>query len=164
MKNKESKSESFIPLEVQCNILLHPRVRRSLSLFTGFTSRGVCWPPLLFAIVSFCGRLGWFVLPTWRLFSTPSVGMEGKCRSLLGRPPPMLSFGPWRVVMEHPHSTAPPPLPVTLSHGCTQLCNLSILLRVAACIVDVVGCFRTCRALCCRLTRLDIGFRSFCCT
>lgn len=109
VKNKESKSESFIPLEVQCNILLHPRVRRSLSLFTGFTSRGVCWPPLLFAIVSFCGRLGWFVLPTWRLFSTPSVGMEGKCRSLLGRPPPMLSFGPWRVVMEHPHSTAPPP-------------------------------------------------------
>lgn len=92
---------------MQCKIQLCSRVR-PLSLVTGFTSRGVCWLPHLFAVLSFRGRLGRFVFPTWCLFSTPSAGVEGKCRSLLGPPPPTLSFGPWRVVVEHSHSAAPP--------------------------------------------------------
>lgn len=89
-----------------------------------------------------------------------------------GRQMPQLAWSPssYVVLWTVESRCAAPPLsspalpPVTLSHGCTQLCNLSILLRVAARIVNVVGFFRICRALCCRSTRLDIGFRSFCCT
>lgn len=161
-KTKQAKTN--LPFRSKCSAKYSCVPGFPLSLVTGFTSRGVCWLPHLFAVLSFRGRLGRFVFPTWCLFSTPSAGVEGKCRACLV---PLLLRCPldrgellWSTPTQQPRPTPP----VTLSHGCTQLCNLSIVLRVAARIVDVVGFFRICRALCCRLTRLDIGFRSFCCT